>query len=52
MNRTVLIANTSNMPVAAREASVYTGMTIAEYFRTWAERLLDGRLVLQMGRRP
>ena len=31
--RTVLIANTSNMPVAAREASVYTGMTIAEYFR-------------------
>ena len=33
MNRTVLIANTSNMPVAAREASVYTGMTIAEYFR-------------------
>jgi len=33
MNRTVLIANTSNMPVAAREASVYTGITIAEYFR-------------------
>jgi V/A-type H+-transporting ATPase subunit A len=33
MNRTVLIANTSNMPVAAREASVYTGMTIAEYYR-------------------
>ena len=33
MNRTVLIANTSNMPVAAREASVYTGATIAEYFR-------------------
>jgi len=33
MERTVLIANTSNMPVAAREASVYTGMTIAEYFR-------------------
>ncbi|MBE6527912.1 MAG: V-type ATP synthase subunit A [Thermoplasmata archaeon] len=33
MKRTVLIANTSNMPVAAREASVYTGMTIAEYFR-------------------
>ncbi|MEK6983666.1 MAG: V-type ATP synthase subunit A [Nanoarchaeota archaeon] len=33
MNRTVLIANTSNMPVAAREASVYTGVTIAEYFR-------------------
>jgi V/A-type H+-transporting ATPase subunit A len=33
MGRTVLIANTSNMPVAAREASVYTGMTIAEYYR-------------------
>ena len=33
MNRTVLVANTSNMPVAAREASVYVGMTIAEYFR-------------------
>ncbi|HHB89754.1 MAG TPA: V-type ATP synthase subunit A [Anaerolineae bacterium] len=33
MHRTVLIANTSNMPVAAREASIYTGVTIAEYFR-------------------
>ncbi len=33
MNRTVLIANTSNMPVAAREASIYTGITIAEYYR-------------------
>jgi len=33
MNRTSMIANTSNMPVAAREASVYTGITIAEYFR-------------------
>ena len=33
MRRSVLIANTSNMPVAAREASVYTGMTLAEYFR-------------------
>jgi V/A-type H+/Na+-transporting ATPase subunit A len=33
MDRTVLIANTSNMPVAAREASIYTGVTIAEYFR-------------------
>lgn len=33
MERTVLIANTSNMPIAAREASIYTGMTIAEYFR-------------------
>ncbi len=33
MNRTVLIANTSNMPVAAREASIYVGVTIAEYFR-------------------
>jgi vacuolar-type H+-ATPase catalytic subunit A/Vma1 len=33
MKRTVLIANTSDMPVAAREASIYTGITIAEYFR-------------------
>ncbi|MCS7113036.1 MAG: V-type ATP synthase subunit A [Candidatus Bathyarchaeota archaeon] len=33
MNRTVLIVNTSNMPIAAREASVYTGITIAEYYR-------------------
>ena len=60
MERTVLIANTSNMPVAAREASVYTGVTIAEYFRDmgynvalmadstsrWAEamREISGRL--------
>jgi len=60
MNRTVLIANTSNMPVAAREASVYTGITIGEYFRDmgysvalqadstsrWAEALreISGRL--------
>ena len=60
MQRTVLIANTSDMPVAAREASVYTGMTIAEYFRDmgynvaliadstsrWAEALreMSGRL--------
>lgn len=60
MERTVLIANTSNMPVAAREASVYTGMTIAEYYRDmgydvalmadstsrWAEamREISGRL--------
>ena len=33
MKRTELIANTSNMPIAAREACIYTGMTIAEYFR-------------------
>ena len=33
MDRTVLIANTSNMPVAAREASIYTGLTLAEYYR-------------------
>jgi V/A-type H+-transporting ATPase subunit A len=33
MERTILVANTSNMPVAAREASIYTGITIAEYFR-------------------
>lgn len=33
MARTTLVANTSNMPVAAREASIYTGITLAEYFR-------------------
>ena len=60
LNRTVLIANTSNMPVAARDASVYTGITIAEYYRDmgydvalmadstsrWAEamREISGRL--------
>ena len=33
MNRTSLVANTSNMPVAAREASIYTGITLSEYFR-------------------
>ncbi|EFY91800.1 vacuolar ATP synthase catalytic subunit A [Metarhizium acridum CQMa 102] len=60
MKRTTLIANTSNMPVAAREASIYTGITVAEYFRDqgldvammadstsrWAEALreLSGRL--------
>ena len=60
MNRTVMIANTSNMPVAAREASIYTGITLAEYYRDmgydvavmadstsrWAEALreISGRL--------
>ncbi len=60
MERTVLVANTSNMPVAAREASIYTGITLAEYFRDmgysvalmadstsrWAEALreISGRL--------
>jgi V/A-type H+-transporting ATPase subunit A len=60
MERTVLVANTSNMPVAAREASIYTGITIAEYYRDmgynvammadstsrWAEALreISGRL--------
>ncbi len=60
MDRTVLIANTSNMPIAAREASIYTGITIAEYYRDmgydvalmadstsrWAEALreMSGRL--------
>lgn len=60
MERTVLVANTSNMPVSAREASIYTGVTIAEYFRDmgydvavmadstsrWAEALreISGRL--------
>ena len=33
LDRTMLIANTSNMPVAAREASIYTGVTLAEYYR-------------------
>ena len=33
MDRTILIANTSNMPVAAREASIYTGVTLAEFYR-------------------
>jgi len=60
MKRTCLVANTSNMPVAAREASIYTGITLAEYFRDmgydvammadstsrWAEALreISGRL--------
>ncbi len=60
MERTILVANTSNMPVAAREASIYTGMTLAEYYRDmgydvalmadstsrWAEALreISGRL--------
>ncbi|KAK9092467.1 hypothetical protein Syun_027378 [Stephania yunnanensis] len=35
MKRTTLVANTSNMPVVAREASIYTGITIAEYFEIW-----------------
>ncbi len=39
MNRTVLIANTSNMPVAAREASIYTGITMAEYYRDMGYRV-------------
>lgn len=40
MERTTIIANTSNMPVAAREASVYTAMTIAEYYRTMGLKVL------------
>ncbi len=40
MERTILICNTSNMPVAAREASVYTGMTIGEYYRAMGLRVL------------
>jgi V/A-type H+-transporting ATPase subunit A len=40
MERTIIIANTSNMPVAAREASVYTGMTIAEYYRSMGLKVL------------
>ena len=41
MERTVLIANTSDMPVAAREASIYTGITIAEYFRDMGYTVAD-----------
>ncbi|MDO4672306.1 MAG: V-type ATP synthase subunit A, partial [Porphyromonadaceae bacterium] len=40
MERTIIIANTSNMPVASREASVYTAMTIAEYYRSMGLRVL------------
>ncbi len=40
MERTIIVANTSNMPVAAREASVYTAMTMAEYFRSMGLRVL------------
>ena len=65
MQRTSLVANTSNMPVAAREASIYTGITLAEYFRDmgrnvsmmadstsrWAEALreISGRLAEMPG---
>ena len=53
MKRTVLIANTSDMPVAAREASIYTGITIAEYFpRHGLRRGRPGRLHLPLGRGP
>ena len=40
MERTIIICNTSNMPVAAREASVYTGMTIGEYYRSMGLKVL------------
>ena len=51
MKRTVLIANTSDMPVAAREASIYTGITIAEYFRDMGYQCgSDGRFHFPMGR--
>ena len=40
MERTTIICNTSNMPVAAREASVYTAMTICEYYRAMGHRAL------------
>ena len=46
MDRTVLIANTSNMPVAAREACVYTGITIAEYFRDMGYDVADRKSVV------
>ncbi len=51
MDRTVLVVNTSNMPVAAREASVYLGLTIAEYFRDMGYRVArDGRQPVALGR--
>ena len=51
MERTVLIANTSNMPVAAREASIYLATTIAEYYpRSRLRRRADGRLHQPLGR--
>ena len=51
MERTILVANTSNMPVSAREASIYTGITIAEYLpRHGLRRGFDGRFHKQMGR--
>ena len=40
MERTTIICNTSNMPVAAREASVYVGMTVAEYYRSMGLKVL------------
>jgi len=52
MERTVLIANTSNMPVAAREASIYTGITIAEYYRDMGIMLQSWQIVLLDGLRP
>lgn len=48
-DRTVLIANTSNMPVAAREASIYTGITLAEYYRDMAITRLSCGLHLTLG---
>jgi hypothetical protein len=62
MKRTTLVANTSNMPVAAREASIYTGITLSEYFRDqgenvsmmadstsrWAEALRDGHRTVSL----
>ena len=41
MKRTALVANTSNMPVAAREASIYTGITLSEYFRDQGKMYAD-----------
>ena len=52
MQRTVLIANTSDMPVAAREAvDLYTGITIAEFFRDMGyKRCVNGRFHITLGR--
>ena len=47
MDRTVLVANTSNMPVAAREASIYTGVTIAEYYQRYGQRCCAWWQILQ-----
>ena len=52
MDRTTLIANTSNMPVAAREASIYTGLTLAEYYRDMGYDVRSWQTPHPVGQRP